>query len=172
MSRRRRNEPWPCTAEQIEHERDTRGLSWAQVANNLGLGNPGAARKAYAELTGRPHNSSQPVVTRAPKGAATKRTVTPLWDDDSDQEEIEAALNGPWVEASGEGKDYRPAHWSGSAIKVRRRLGEMEWEEQLRVSRTDSFTYGPEGDQELQVTVFAEEGGARTFRVKDFLAVG
>jgi hypothetical protein len=172
VSRRKRGEPWPCTAADIERERDERGLSWAQVANNLGLGNPSAARKAYAELTGRPHDSSQPTVTRAPKGAARQRTVTPLWDDDSDQEEIEAALNGPWVEESGEGKDYRPAHWQGSAVKVRRRLGDLEWDEELKVSRTEAFTYGPDGDQPLQVTVYAVEGGARTFRVSDFLAVG
>lgn len=165
------------TEADIVRERDERGLSWKQVAINLGLGNPGAARRAYAELTGRPHDSSQPLLARAPKGSGARKTLTPLWDDDSDQDEIEAKLNGPWVEESGEGKNYKPGHWTGSFIKVRRSLAragdaaDLEWTDELHVSRTAAFTYGPEGDQPLQVTVFAANGASHTYRVSDILAV-
>lgn len=166
------------TKEDIIRERDERKLSWAQVARNLELGNPGAARKAYAELTGRSHKDSKPIVQRAPKGIGNRRTETPLWDDDTDQEEIEAKLNGPWVEAEGEPgtKKYVPAHWAGSVIKVRRSVTGRTWYEEFVVSKADSFTYGPEGDQPLQVTVFAINSdrakGTYTFRVQDILAVG
>lgn len=163
------------TEADIVRERDERGLAWKQVAINLGLGNPGAARRAYAELTGRPHDSSQPLLARAPRGSGARQTLTPLWDDDSDQADIEAKLNGPWVEESGEGKNYKPGHWAGSFIKVRRSVVRpertLDWEDELEVARTAAFTYGPEGDQPLQVTVFAKNGASHTFRVSDILAV-
>jgi len=176
MGRRKTGDPWPCTAEAIIKERDERRLSWKQVAVNVGLDNPGQARAAYAELTGRNHATSAPIVQRAPKGLGGRRTETPVWDDDTDQGVIEARLNGPWVEAAGEGKNYRPAHWAGSAIKVQRSVKGREWFEEFIVSRAESFTYGPEGDQPLQVTVLADNSdrarGFYTFRVKDILAVG
>lgn len=89
--RRDKSVGWPCTAEQIQEERDTKGFSWRQVAANLGLDNPGQARKAYEELTGRHHSESNPVTNRAPKGSMTRggrKVENPHWNDDSDQEAI------------------------------------------------------------------------------------
>lgn len=165
MARRSKNQPWQCTAEDIVRERDEKGLSWKQVATNLNLGNPSAARKAYAELTGRSHTESQPILKRAPKGhnATGRKMVNPGWNDDSDQYEIEAKLNGPWVEPEGEPgtKNYRPGHWSGSRILVKRSLNGRSWEEEVRVAHVTAFTFGPEGDQPLQLTIIDRESGGR-----------
>lgn len=163
---------WPCTAEDVVRERDQRGLSWRQVAANLGLGSPGQARTAYTELTGKPHYESQPIVKRAPKGTVGKVVDSPGWDDDSDQEEIEARLNGSWIEASGEGQNYTPAHWSGSFIVVRHKQGDYVWDEDCEVSYVTAFTFGPEGDQPLQVLLHEKGTSAfRAFRVADILEV-
>lgn len=45
------------TAEDIARLRDTDQQSWAKVAQTLGLGSPGAARRAYTALV-RPHTES------------------------------------------------------------------------------------------------------------------
>lgn len=45
------------TAEDIAAARDEELLSWAKVAQRLGLGSPGAARRAYTALV-RPHTES------------------------------------------------------------------------------------------------------------------
>jgi type II secretory pathway pseudopilin PulG len=99
--RRSKSEGWPCTAEQITAERDTKGLSWKQVAVNLGLPNPGAARSAYTELTGRPHSDAAPVRQRAARsttsvnGVRHKRNLVE-WNDDTDQDEMIEALTHHW----------------------------------------------------------------------------
>ena len=171
---RRKKGEWPCTAEDVVRERDQRGLSWAQVAANLGLGGPGQARTAYAELTGRNHQDSQPLIKRAPKGTARRKVNAPEWDDDSDQEAIEASLNGAWLEESGSGATYQPARWSGSAIQVRHQMrgSEFTWDEDVLVKRVEGFTFGANGDQPLQVTLVEKVSGAfRTFFVASILEV-
>lgn len=46
-----------CTKEDLIRVRDTEQKSWAKVAQELGLGSPGAARRAYT-LAVRPHTES------------------------------------------------------------------------------------------------------------------
>lgn len=101
---------WPCTEAEITKERDERKQSWANVAKALGLKSPSAARQAYTDLTGRPHNQSQPILRRAPKRAtepgerkvSSPRAVnSPKWDADTDQDEIIAALVPTFNEDTG-----------------------------------------------------------------------
>lgn len=172
--RRSKSEGWPCTAEDIINERDTRGLSWKQVAVNLKLGSPGQARKAYTELTGKPHDTSTPIVNRAPRGSGvgTGQVLTPLWDDESDQDEIIERVQGPWVPEARQGKDIIPGHFRGSTITVRRQVrGGPVWEETMRVMRIDRFAYdGKDEDGPLVVHVSTETGW-RCFRVAEIVAV-
>jgi len=58
---------YPFTAEQLTDLRDNQLLSWAKVANELNLGSPGAARRAYSALV-RPHAEST-LPGRNPSGA-------------------------------------------------------------------------------------------------------
>lgn len=160
-----------CTAEQIVEERDRKGLSWAQVAANLGLGSPGAARSAYSKLTGRPHTESNPTIQRAHKGATTaggtRRAVRSVsWDDDADQDEIIAAIT----------------HHDVRIVRTFRDLPlPDEW---LHICRIERFAYeGP--NDELTVRVYTKEacecrlkdprdadtGRARAFRVSDIAEV-
>lgn len=176
--KRKRGGEWPCTADEIVAERDSKGLSWAQVAINLNLGSPGQARKAYGDLTGRPHHTSQMTGKRASRAAAAGRKVdSPGWNDDTDQGEIEARLNGPWVEASGtEGsKNYVPAHWTGSDIVVRREVGGRSsyvWEEEIQVKYVVEFTFGKRGDLPLAVTFIDRYCGQfRIIAVADIIQV-
>lgn len=173
-TRRKRGE-YTCTKEDIERERDERGLSWKQVAVNLGLGSPGAARKAYSDLTGRPHNTSNPVVNRAPRGSgsSTVALLTPLWDDDSDQDEIIEKVQGEWIPESGSGKTYVPGHFRGSTITVRRKslYTQNEYEETLRVSRIDKFAYDGKNEDGPLVVHLVGDTGFRCFKVTDIVAV-
>lgn len=161
---KRRKRVITCSAEDIIRERDERGLSWAQVAANLDLGSPGAARKAYTDLTGRPHTDSQMQGRRAPRGSGVRvsgrKTFAVQWDDDSDQDEIETRLNGVWVEESGEpgSKSYVPGHWSGSTITVHRKYGI----EEVRVGHVMAFSFGKDGNKPLTVEI--REGSNHCFR--------
>lgn len=168
--KRKRGE-WPCTAEDIIAERDHKGQSWKQVAINLDLGSPGQARKAYSELTGVPHDQSQPLVHRTRSTGAGRKKNHPQWDDDSDQDAITDALNGPWIEAKGSGKDYVPAHWRGSVITVSRTVGNGTFDEEVVVKYVTEFTFGKEGDQPLQVWLVQDNGASRCFRVADITEV-
>lgn len=161
----------PCTAEDIIRERDERGLSWAQVAKNLDLKSPGAARAAYTKLTGRPHTESV-MQGRAARGtgvrATNRKTAAPEWGDDSDQDEIEAKLNGRWIEESGSGKDYTPGHWSGSTIVIRRKHG---YEEEVRVKQVTAFTFGKDGNLPLTIEFRSGNGAFRAVYAKDIKEV-
>lgn len=156
-----RKEGWPCTAEQIIHERDSRGLSWRQVATNLNLGSPGQARKAYTELTGKPHYESQMTGKRASRGSVGRKVDSPNWNDDSDQDEIIERLQGKWHEPT---KDTK-GHFDGSIITVACDYKGLQWEEEIQVARVDSFKFeGP--DEHLVISVFTRDTGAmRCFRV-------
>lgn len=160
--KQRKAKPLTITAEDIVRERDQRGLSWAQVAANLDLSSPGAARKAYTDLTGRPHTDSQMQGRRAARGTGARvsgrKTFAVEWGDDSDQDEIETRLNGVWVEESGDGKSYQPGHWSGSTITVQRKYGI----EEVRVGQVQAFTFGPK--ENLPLTVEIRDGHNRCFR--------
>lgn len=163
--RRASTEAWPCTAEQIKEERDLKGYSWRQVAKNLGLDNPGQARKAYTELTGIHHSDSNPVTNRAPKGSMTRggRAVTnPKWDDESDQDEILERLED-------------------ATITVRRERYGFTFDEDVIVFRVVEIFYdGKDETGPLAVTVAQQVGErpksrrgvpVRTFRVSDIVAV-
>lgn len=158
-----------CTVEQIVDQRDVKGLSWRQVAVNLGLGSPAAARSAYSRLTGRSHTESSPELKRAHKGATTasgsrRRMNEVQWDDDTDQDIIIEAMTH---------KDIRVVR------TVRGMTLPDEW---AHVSRIERFAF--EGEEEcLVVRVFTKEaahcecrikpgvdpdyGVARAFRVRD-----
>lgn len=74
------------TAEQITALRDTQLLSWAKVATALGLGSPGAARRAYSALV-RPHKESV-------LPGRTTNPLTPVALADADLDTIRAAIVG------------------------------------------------------------------------------
>jgi hypothetical protein len=159
-----------CTAEDIVRERDQRGLSWAQVAKNLDLGSPGAARTAYTKLTGRHHSESVMQGHRAPRGSGARlvgrKTIAPQWNDMTDQDEIIERLNGPLVPESGEpgSKGYQPEHWSGSVIVIQRKYGT----EEVHVKHVKAFSFGKNGDKPLQVELLDRHtGGTRCFYVAD-----
>lgn len=164
--KRQRIKEFTFTVEEIKHERDTRGLSWAQVAKNLNLPNPRAAHMAYVRLTG---EDSRGQGKRSHNGmsVSTRKTVATEWNDDSDQDEIEERLNGHWVEESGSGKDYRAAHWSGSTIIVQRK-GYLE---EVRIRHCTAFTFGPNDDLPLTVEVKSDQGAFRAFYVRDIKEV-
>lgn len=85
----RERKGWDITKEQIEDARDGKGLSWADVAKLLNLGNPGAARRAYTELTGRDHSTSVMTGRRARSGASSRSKLDlPTWDANSDRQEM------------------------------------------------------------------------------------
>ena len=162
----RRTKELSFTAEEIRHERDTRGLSWAQVAKNLGLPNPRAAHMAYIRLTGE-DSTGQGKRSHNGMSVSSRKTVAPNWNDDSDQDEIEERLNGRWVEESGSGKDYQPARWSGSTIMVQRKYGY----EEVQVRHCVAFTFGPNNDLPLTVEVRSDQGAFRAFYVRDIKEV-
>lgn len=139
---------WPCTAEQIVEQRDKHGLSWRHVAANLGLGSPGQARKAYAELTGRSHTESVMTGRRATRGTGSKQRTSPGWHDDSDQDEIIERL-------------------THATIVVRRDAKGIPLEEDAHVCRIDKFAFdGPDGDGPLVVHVITKDLGECECNVK------
>jgi hypothetical protein len=164
--RRPASEPYTFTAEAIIEQRDTKGLSWRQVALNLELPGPSSARIAYGKLTGRSHTESNPVVNRAPKGSMTKggkRVVELNWDDDTDQDEIIERLEN-------------------SFITVRREYRGIDCSEDVHVKRVLRLSYdGKDHDGQLCVTVVQlvesdrrkvyVPGPTRTFAVADIANV-
>ena len=91
--RRKSEASYTFTAEDISKLRDEQGLSWRQVAINLDLGGPSAARTAYTTLTGRDYRET--VMTgrriKTESGSAkisTRKVYAPEWTDESDQDEI------------------------------------------------------------------------------------
>jgi hypothetical protein len=95
----RKAKTYDFTVEQLREAREGgSGRSWADVAKMLGLPNPGAARKAWAELTGTPHTEAKALQTRARKGATSSRTLaTPTWDDDTDRQSVVDTLVGSTI---------------------------------------------------------------------------
>lgn len=170
---RKRSDFSHLTAEQIVAERDGKGLSWAQVAANLDLKSPSAARAAYTALTGKPHTES--VMTgRARSGTARtitgkrRKTMAAMWNDDSDQDEIIEAI-------------------THKSIRVVREFRGIELPEEIvHVNRIVRFAFdGPDHDGPLVIHFYskdvcecsvkdpkdADTGRARTFRVADIKEV-
>lgn len=69
-------------AKDIARLRDEEQMSWAKVASALGLGSPGAARRAYTALV-KPHRES--ILAGSTRNA---RTMKPLHLDGADLEAI------------------------------------------------------------------------------------
>lgn len=92
----RKAKTYEFTTEELREAREGgSGRSWADVAKLLGLPNPGAARKAWADLTGTSHTEARTLVTRARKGAtASSRLATPAWTDDTDRQTVVDSLTG------------------------------------------------------------------------------
>lgn len=155
--RRSRNDEWPCTAEDLTNARDVRGLSWRAVARACGLDNPGQARKAYAELTGRSHREAGEVTQRAKRGTAGASVAEGLgWDDDTDQATIEEALRGERV-VSQKGD----VTWRCKTVTVLRDLYGAELTEDIDCRYPVAFSYAG-GDGPLQVEFIADNGASRT----------
>ena len=79
----------PPTADQIADLRDTQLLSWAKVAEALGLGSPGAARRAYTSLV-RPHAESV-------LPGRTAAALTPVHLADADLATLREAITGKTI---------------------------------------------------------------------------
>lgn len=77
------------SADQIADLRDNQLLSWAKVAQALGLGSPGAARRAYSGLV-RPH-------TESVLPGRTKASLTPVHLADADLATIRTAIVGKTI---------------------------------------------------------------------------
>ena len=157
--RKHKAEDYAFTAEDIKKLRDEVGLSWRQVAVNLDLGSPGAARKAYTTLTGRDFKESAMTGrrTKTLMGSAktnTRKVYAPVWDDDSDQDEIIERLKG-------------------ARIFVVREVKGLQLQEELVVQRVVKMSWdGKDEDGPLAVTFYEREGGgARTVRVQDIKEV-
>jgi len=173
---------WPCTAEEIIEERDAKSQSWKQVAVALNLGegkkNRGRyAQHAYEELTGLSRHDSRPLGGRIPSAGTNGAHATPArrqralrtqWDDDTDQGEIEAALMGVRVENEKTGS----VSWRPVKITVQRTVYGRKYTEEISCRYATEFSYGPEGDQPLQVSVVENYAGAsRTVYVADVVKV-
>jgi len=174
--RRARAKEAAVTAEQITEERDGKGLSWAQVAANLDLGSPGAARRIYTQLTGRPHTESVMTGRRATRGTGARSTGRklhhPHWHDESDQDEIINALQKEWIPAKGDGKDYVPGHYQGSTIVVERKgYNGTTFAEEVQVARVHKLAF--EGPKEHLVVHLGDRtsGAFRAFLVSEIVSV-
>lgn len=145
------------TLEDIVRERDENGLSWAQVAINLDLGSPGAARSAYEKLTGRHHSESNPVARRAPSSRSglgvrpeRRKTFVPKWDDESDQDDIASTI-------------------SNRVITVVTECYGSERAEEIAVGRIVKFTFDGKDEDGPLVIHFHDKynGASRSIRVAD-----
>lgn len=165
--RRSKNDEWPCTAEDITNARDARGLSWRAVAKACGLANPGQARKAYAELTGRSHTEAAPVANRAKRGTAGANVAESLgWDDDTDQSIIDAALRGERHQ-----NQKGEVWWTCKVVTVVRDLYGNAFHEDIPVRYPVSFSFGSDGTAPLMVEVIADNGASRTLFVHKIVKV-
>lgn len=142
------------TAEDIVKARDTDGLSWKDVAIKLDLGSPGVARRAYTELTGKDHTTSQMTGRRSPKGTGSKKRkaiVRPEWTNETPVDEIAEAI-------------------AGRMIVVKRQYGE----EEIHVGKVTEFTKKETADGETPLTVHfhaKDNGAARAVAVEAILDV-
>jgi hypothetical protein len=170
----KRNKELVISKDQIIEERDIKGLSWRQVAINLNLTTPGAARSAYTKLTGRSHTESvMPEGKRARRGTGfeRKRRFAPNWNDDSDQDEIIERLE------TCHPKPNEPRHCvPGRTIVVTHRPHTISlkktFEEEVTIHRIIKFTYEGPLEEELVVQVIScEDKSFRSFRVKDIVDI-
>jgi hypothetical protein len=150
--RRKRAEGYSFTAADITALRDVQGLSWRQVATNLDLANPGQARKAYAELTGRDYRATVTTTRTASIGlhGTARKFFSPQWHDDSDQDEIIAKLER-------------------SVIVVKRAI--VDAEEEIKVGRVQRLTWDGPAEELCVHFVDYDTGGARSILVKNIKEV-
>lgn len=151
---------FPCTKEEIVQLRDVERVSWKDIAIRLDLKSPAGrpygryAKQVYSALTGVPYEDLRTrgtggngAVAAPRRRQASPHNIRPQWDDDSDQGEIEDMLAGE-CHMSDKGERWRPVR-----IFVRRSYGNMSYLEEIAVRYVTAFTYGPGGDQPLQVEV-------------------
>jgi hypothetical protein len=156
--RRNRQDGYTFSAEDIVQARDTQGLSWRQVAVNLNLGSPSAARSAYTALTGRHHSESGTAVRRSTAGtvgtakANTRKVYAPAWTDESDQDEIIERL-------------------PGSRITVQRTIKGTTTLEELLVGKVRKLTWDGAAEHLCVHFVDRETGGTRSVLVQDIQEV-
>lgn len=157
--RRKAQEGYTFTAADIIRARDEQGLSWRQVAVNLNLGSPSAARSAYTALTGKHHSESQMTGKRASSRGTvgtvksnTRKVYAPEWTDESDQDEIIERLQG-------------------SRITVTRTIKGTTTEEELLVGRVRKLTWDGKAEHLCVHFVDRETGGTRSVLVQDIQEV-
>lgn len=92
------------TPDEIAALRDEQLLSWAKVAATLGLGSPGAARRAYSAMV-RPHTESV-LPGRTPSGS----DLTPLTLDGLDLDAVREAIAGKTVVVQRQGDRTEAIH--------------------------------------------------------------
>ncbi|MDP1793776.1 MAG: hypothetical protein Q8K63_06520 [Acidimicrobiales bacterium] len=88
MTTTKQETKYSFTANRIAALRDEDQQSWANVAHALGLGSPGAARRAYTALV-RPHTDSV-LVGRTPNSGQ----LTPVDLADADIDQLRDAISG------------------------------------------------------------------------------
>lgn len=145
----------------IERERDERGLSWRQVATNLGLGSPATARKAYTALTGRPHNEKTQFASNVTRNTGemgsskgrTKKTYLVDWNDETDHEEIRSRC-------------------TGARLVVDLSFKDITHEEEVRVRTVGPIYFDDSGFGDLVLDIVdADTGATRTFKACDIKEV-
>lgn len=174
------------TTEDIVRERVERGLSWRQVAVNLELKSPDAARKAWVALTGTPHNSTETTARKpraagitAPSGVnGASKTLTPMWSQDYID-----SLDDEGLDLF---QDVVKEAIEGKSITLERTVRSITIPpETLRVMRVVRFSFeaAPGSDHETLVVHFHEDrttgtgkeratiGVARSVRVRDIRVV-
>jgi hypothetical protein len=162
------------------------GLSWARVAEELGLKGPGAARKAYTDATGRSHNDIEGVAVvkatraphdpNAPKAPDQKRhrqqvaDRNPHWSVDTDQDELIAKLEPTWKVGS---KGIRELD-EAARIKVRRtceKAGGYTLEDEFLIRNLIGFKF--DKDERNLLVEFHDDysGGYHCLKVQDIVEV-
>lgn len=111
--------------------RHDKKLSWRLIAQELGLGSPGKARKLYTEATGKPHNEA-PTVERITSKPKSERVadLKPVFPDDATDDDILAEVR------------------DGCVITIRNSTGVAD----VRVSKIVGVSYSKKGDRVLKFT--------------------
>ena len=166
-------------AQAIEEHRRS-GLSWAKVAEALGLKGPGAARKAYTDATGKSHNDIEGVavkVARAPRAPGAPKPApkvkadrNPHWNVDSDQDEMIKVLEPVWEQRPNGSRELKEA----ARITIHRvcaNAGGYVLEDEFVVERLLGFKF--DKDERNLLVEFHDNvsGGYHCIRVQDIVEV-
>lgn len=152
--RRKRAAGYSFTADAISALRDVQGLSWRQVATNLDLANPGQARKAYAELTGKDYHATETTTRTKAVGltGTVRKFFSPQWDDESDQDEIIERL-------------------TRAVIVVQRTLKGTDFQEEIKVGTVTRLTWDGSAEELCVHFTDYDNGGQRSILVKNIKEV-